>query len=88
MDHPDPIVFLSLSVNTSDRLYDDFTRDLFLHDHRETSFLANELREESDQFRFLRVDGLDNLKGSIGLSLAEVSVMRISMSLLFPPCSV
>jgi hypothetical protein len=32
----------------SDRLYDDL---LFLYAHREASTLANELPEESDQFR-------------------------------------
>ena len=30
-----------------------------------TSVLVNELVEESDQFRFLRVDCLVNLKGSV-----------------------
>ncbi len=37
---PDPIVFLPLAVDTSDRLYDEFVRLLFLHAHRETSALA------------------------------------------------
>ena len=33
---------------TTDRLYDDFIRLLFLHTHREASALSNELAEESD----------------------------------------
>ena len=49
LDHPDPIVFLSLVVNTSVRLYDDFIRLIFLYTPRETSTLTNELQEESDQ---------------------------------------
>jgi hypothetical protein len=38
LDHPDPleIVFLPSSVSTSNRLYDDFIRFLFLYTHRET----------------------------------------------------
>jgi hypothetical protein len=34
-DRPDPIVFLSISVNTSGRVYEDFARLIFLHVHRE-----------------------------------------------------
>ena len=39
-DRSDPIVFLPFSVSTSGRVYDDFTRLLFLHAHREASILA------------------------------------------------
>jgi hypothetical protein len=58
---------LPLTVDTSDRLYDDFIRYLFLHVHRETSVLANELGllEKSDQFGFLHTTCLANLKGSV-----------------------
>ncbi len=45
---------MTVAVDTSGRVYDDFNRLLFLHAHREASALANELLEESDQFRFLR----------------------------------
>ena len=45
---------MPVAVDTSGRVYDDFNRLLFLHAHREASALANELLEESDQFRFLR----------------------------------
>ena len=79
LDHPDPIVSMSLVVNTSGRLYDNFIRLFFFHTaHRETSDLTNEVPEESDQFRFLHVVCLDNLKGSI---LVKVSVMRVSIPL-------
>jgi hypothetical protein len=43
IDRPDPITFLPVAVDTSDRIYDDFLRLLFLHAHREASALANEI---------------------------------------------
>ena len=72
---------MSVTVDTSGRIYDDFSRLLFLHSHREASALVNELPEESDQFRFLRSACLANLKGSLGLILAKSSDMRISIPL-------
>jgi hypothetical protein len=72
---------MSVSVDTSGRVYDDFNRLLFFHAHREASDLDNELQEESDQFRFLRATCLDNLKGSVGLILTKASDMRISIPL-------
>ena len=81
-DRPDPIVFLTITVNTSGSVYEDFVRMLFLHAHRVASIFAGELPEESEQFRFLRASRLANLKGSVGLILAKVSVM--SYGLLFP----
>jgi hypothetical protein len=47
-DRPDPIVILSITVNTSGNVYEDFTRLIFLHTHREVSILAGELPEESE----------------------------------------
>ena len=47
-DKTDSVIFLSVTANTSGRIYDDFVRLLFLHVHRETSILAGELPEESD----------------------------------------
>ncbi len=44
-------------------------RLLFLHDHRESSALTNEIPEESGQFRFLREVRYANMKGSVGLIL-------------------
>jgi hypothetical protein len=35
VDHPDPIAFIPVAVDTSDRIYDDFLLLLFLHTHRE-----------------------------------------------------
>ena len=47
LTRPDPIVFSPVAVVTTGRLYDDFSRLLFLHAHREASALANEIPEES-----------------------------------------
>ncbi len=69
------------AVDTSGRICDDFSRLLFLHAHREASALANELQEESEQFRFLRAACYGNIKGSVGLILAKASAMRISIPL-------
>ncbi len=76
LDSTDPIAFMSVTVDTSSRVYDDFNRLLFLHAHHEESTLVKELPEESDQFRFLHPTCLANLQGSVGLILGEASVMR------------
>jgi hypothetical protein len=81
INRPDPIAFLPAAVDTTGRLYDDFSRLLFLHTHREDSTLSNEIPEESGQFRFLRATCDVNIKGSVGLILAKVSAMRISIPL-------
>ncbi len=81
LNRPNPIAFMPLTVDTSGRIYDDFSRLLFLHDHREASSLVNELPEESGQFRFLHTAYLVNLEGSVGLILAKDSAMRISIPL-------
>ncbi len=41
LNHPDPIAFIPLTVDTTGRMYDELIRLLFLHTHRETSTLAN-----------------------------------------------
>ena len=79
LDRPEPIAFMPVSVDTSDRIYDDFLHLLFLHVHREALTLANDIPEESGHFRFLRAACLANMKGSVGLILAKVSDMRISI---------
>jgi hypothetical protein len=61
IDLPEPIAFMPVAVDTSGRIYDDFLRLLFLYAHREASGLANDIPEESDQFRFLRAPYLPNL---------------------------
>ena len=76
-------MMLSLTVDTSGRLYDDFIRLFFLHTHLEASDLDNELPEESDQFRFLRAACLVNLKGSVGSIMTKISVIRISIPLSY-----
>ena len=81
IDRSEPIAFMPVVVDTSGRIYDDFLHLIFLHDHRETSDLVNEIPEESGQFRFLRASCLANTKGSVGLILAKESVMRISIPL-------
>ena len=70
-----------MAVDTSGRIYDDFSRLLFPHVHRDVSALPNEIPEESDQFRFLRAACFANIKGSVGLILAKASAMRISIPL-------
>ncbi len=81
INRPDPIAFLPTGVDTTGRLHDDFSRLLFLNTHRESSVLTNEIPEESGQFRFLRAAFYANIKGSVGLILANSSVMRISIPL-------
>jgi hypothetical protein len=70
-----------MPVAVDTRVYDDCSHLLFLHPHREGSGLANEIPEESEQFRFLRAACYDNIKGSVGLILAKASAMRISIPL-------
>ena len=68
IDHPDPITFMPVPVDTSDRIYDDFLRLLFLHAHREASALANDIPEESGHFRFLRAACLALYTSTVSLS--------------------
>ncbi len=73
--------FIPLAVDTTGRMYDEFIRMLFLHAHNESSVLANELPEESDQFRFLHASCFTNLKDAVGLIMTKASVMWISIPL-------
>ena len=81
LNHPDPIPFIPVAVDTTGRMYDEFIRLLFWHAHLEASALTNELTEESDQFRFLRASCFANLKGAVGLIMTKASAMRISIPL-------
>ena len=81
INRPEPMAFMPGAVDTAGRIYDDFSRLLFLHAHREASALANELPEESEQFRFLRTACFPNIKGSVRLILTKASAMRISIPL-------
>ena len=47
LNRPDPIAFMPVTVDTLGRIYNDFSRLIFLHAHREVSDLTNELPEES-----------------------------------------
>ncbi len=47
INRPEPIAFMPLAVDTSGRVYDDFSRLLFLHTHREASALTNEVPEDT-----------------------------------------
>ena len=87
LNHPDPIAFIPLAVDTTGRMYDEFIRLLFLHAHRETSVLTNELPEESDQFRFLRASCFANLKGTVGFNNGE-SVGYVDLNTVGPFVSV
>ena len=80
-NHPDPITFIPLTVVTTGHLYDEFIRLLFLYVHREVSDLANELSEESDQFRFLRSSCFAILKGDVGLIMTKASTMWVTIPL-------
>ena len=84
LNHPDPIAFVPLVVDTTGRMYDEFIRLLFLHAHCEASVLDNELTQESDQFRFHHVSCFANLKGVVGLIMTKVSDIRISIPLDLP----
>jgi hypothetical protein len=81
INRPDPIAFLPDAIHTTGRLYEDFSRLLFLHAHRDASALSNEIPEESGQFRFLRAVCYAEIKGSVRLILAKASDMRISIPL-------
>jgi hypothetical protein len=81
INRPEPIAFMPVAVDTTGRIYEDFNRLLLLHAHREGSALANEIPEESKQFRFLRTALFANIKGSVGLILAKASAIRISIPL-------
>jgi hypothetical protein len=81
INRPDPIAFMPVAVDTSGRVYDDFSLLLFLDAHREDSALSNEIPEESEEFRFLQTVCYTNIKGSVGLILGKPSAMRISIPL-------
>ena len=77
----DPVVFLTVSDSTSDRINEETLRLLFLHANREASALAGEVPEESAQFHFIQEACLANFKGSLGLMLATAAAMRLTIPL-------
>ena len=52
LDHPEPITFMPVVVDTSGRIYDDFLRLIFLHAHRETSDVLTTYRRNPVTFVF------------------------------------
>jgi hypothetical protein len=81
LNHPEPIAFIPVPVDTTGRMYDEFIRLLFLHTHREASVLTSKLSEELDQFLFLHSSCFANLKGVVGLILSKASTLRIGIPL-------
>ena len=41
LDRPEPMSFMTVTVDTSDRIYDDLSRLFFLYTSRETSVMSN-----------------------------------------------
>ena len=77
---PDPIVLMSLTVNTSGPLYDDFcvcTSSTFIvrlvlwveNYSNNIKSIVLRVMEDSDQFRFLHSVSFPHLNGSVGLFL-------------------
>jgi hypothetical protein len=79
VDRTDPTVFLTVTENTSGHVYEDFTRLLFLHAHREASILVGELPVECQQFCFFRASHLDNFKNTVSLILVKASTMWVTI---------
>ena len=83
-DRPDPIVFMSIVVITSGRLYPDFILLHFFPGHmvRLIPWSSNFLRSliSFDSYTVY----LDNLKGSVGLMFVKVSPIRVFIVYIFP----
>jgi hypothetical protein len=83
---PSVVSFMSFIVSTSDRLHSELVRLLFLQTHRETDrFFATSgvLSAESDRgfFHYRRAPFSTQLKSKVGLTLAKVVVLRITLNL-------
>ncbi len=50
VNRPDPIAFLPAAVDTTGRVYDDFSRSLFLHAHRELRLWPTKYRRNRVNF--------------------------------------
>jgi hypothetical protein len=75
---------MPVGVDTTGRIYEDFSRLLFLHTHREASALSNEIPEESEQFRFLRTTCFANIKGFLYRLICHLDLLyhyRVSCGL-------
>jgi hypothetical protein len=82
INRPGTITFLPVVVDTTDHIYEDFSRLLFWSLNREGSSLGKEIPEstESDQFRFLRVTSYPNIKGSVTTLLTPSLVFSFQCS--------
>ncbi len=63
LNRPDPIAFMTVAVDTSGRVYDDFNRLLFLHAHGKNLLCLMNYRRNRINFVFFV---LLVLKGSVG----------------------
>jgi hypothetical protein len=77
---------LCVLTSTSGRLHSEFVRLLFLQAHRETDrfFLASGVQlvqSTSGLFHFHRAVFAQHLKSRVGLDLAKVSTLRITLNL-------
>ncbi len=80
MNHPDPISFIPVAVDTTGRMCDEFILLLFVYDHREVSSLDNELPEESDFSAFRTTSVFHSFRRSTPILAPSL--------VLFPPSSV
>ena len=55
INHPEPISFMPVPEDTSGRIYDDFSRLLFLHTHREGFWLMSYQRNRNNLHFFVQL---------------------------------
>jgi hypothetical protein len=66
MNYWEPIAFLSVEVDTSDRVYDDFSRLLFQYVNREASLCLTQYRKNRINFVFFGLPTMLTLRGQWG----------------------
>ncbi len=86
MNPPNGVSFMPAITSTSGRLHSKFVRLLFLQAHRETDrfFAASGVQlPQSDcgMFHYHRVAFSTHLKSKVGLTLAKVAALRITLNL-------
>ena len=54
-DQTDPVIFLTVTMNTSGRVYDDFVCLIFWYAHRESSILVREFPRNLISFAFFEL---------------------------------
>jgi hypothetical protein len=80
------MTFMTAITSTSGRLHSEFGRLLFLQTHRETDhfFAASGVQlaqSTRGQFHFRRSTFAQHLKSRVGLTLAKVAALRITLNL-------